>query len=137
MAPTIYELPKASRTTGGYDPALAPSPTAKAADTAARHADGRRQRRWPHGDELKKRVADYPKTSAAQPEWWSRTADWVAEIANTVDDYRACGFIHVAQAAWKRKTLPWVRLYRRNTSAAHTDADAGADAGRSRTRTKS
>ncbi|GAA3055287.1 hypothetical protein GCM10020000_41950 [Streptomyces olivoverticillatus] len=78
---------------------------------------------WPeHGEELKKKVVDYPRTSAAQAEWWSRTADWVAGIADTVappgaapeavEDYRACVFIHVAQAAWKRKTLPWVRLYR-------------------------
>ncbi|WP_206330309.1 hypothetical protein, partial [Streptomyces telluris] len=68
----------------------------------------------------------------------SRTAEWVADIADAValpgaaadavDDYRACVFIHVAQAAWKRKTLPWVRLYRRNAGVG-AGAAAGAGAG--------
>lgn len=83
---------------------------------------------WPeHGKDLKERVARYPRSTAEQSAWWSTTAEWVAELADTVPlrdaasdalrDYRACVFIHLARAAWQRKTLPWVRLYRAHTSA--------------------
>ncbi|WP_146166926.1 helicase HerA domain-containing protein [Streptosporangium nondiastaticum] len=127
--------------TPDVDAALAPFPDCE----GCRHRCAFRARAatavWPeHGTELKKRVADYPKTSAAQAEWWARTAEWVAGIADAVaprgaaaeavDDYRACVFIHLAQSAWKRKTLPWVRLYRSNakSTAVAGDADARTDA---------
>lgn len=82
---------------------------------------------WPeHAKELKERVARYPKSKPEQSAWWSGTAEWVAELADTVPlrdpapdalrDYRACVFIHLARAAWQRKTLPWVRLYRTHTA---------------------
>ncbi|MFC7257694.1 helicase HerA domain-containing protein [Streptomyces lutosisoli] len=94
---------------------------------------------WPeHGAELRKRVTGYPKSPAEQTDWWRSTTEWVASVAekvplpqpdtnakgnaaadavtsanaNTVTDYHACVFIHIARSAWQRKTLPWTRLYR-------------------------
>ncbi|MEU7010560.1 DUF87 domain-containing protein [Streptomyces sp. NPDC046332] len=110
------------------DAALAPFPDCE----GCRHRCSFRTRAatavWPeHGTKLKERVAAYPKTSGEQADWWRDTADWVAEVADTVplrvpegdrepvvSDYRACVFVHVARAAWQRNTLPWVRLYRDN-----------------------
>ncbi|MGW1671887.1 ATP-binding protein [Streptomyces sp. NPDC002324] len=82
---------------------------------------------WPeNAKDLRERVARYPKSKPEQSAWWGDTAGWVAELADTVPlrdpapdalrDYRACVFIHLARAAWQRKTLPWVRLYRAHTT---------------------
>lgn len=82
---------------------------------------------WPeHAKDLKERVARYPKSRPEQSAWWNSTAEWVAELADALPlreptpdalrDYRSCVFIHLARAAWQRKTLPWVRLYRTHSA---------------------
>ncbi|OIV38883.1 hypothetical protein BIV57_03880 [Mangrovactinospora gilvigrisea] len=84
---------------------------------------------WPdeHGPELRRRVAAYPQSAAERAAWWRETAVWTAEVGDAVAppspdpaalaDYRACVFVHAARAAWPRKTLPWVRLYRKHAGA--------------------
>lgn len=112
--------------TPGVDSALAPFADCE----GCRHRCAFRSRAatavWPeHATELRKRVAEYPKSKPGQADWWRSTTEWVTEVADTVPlppadtdsgaavaDYHACVFIHLARTAWQRKTLPWTRLYR-------------------------
>jgi hypothetical protein len=76
--------------------------------------------------EIQNRLEAYPDASADQTEWWQETATWVRSFAGSAPleapssaerhDYEACVFVHLCRNAWKRNTLPWVRLFRKETA---------------------
>ncbi len=78
------------------------------------------------GTALKGRVAEYPKTTATQQEWWRSTIEWVRGLSDAVplmdpteaerEDYEACVFVHVSRRAWRKDSLPWVQLFRKHAT---------------------
>ncbi len=90
-----------------------------------------------HVAEFKVRVKAYPKTAAAQREWWKQMTAWVRTVADRVPlhtaadaadaalssaddaaealaqaDYEACVLVHIGRGAYRRGVLPWVARFR-------------------------
>ena len=80
------------------------------------------------GTALKGRVAEYPTTTVAQREWWRTTIEWVRGLSDAVPlleateaeraDYEACVFVHISRRAWRRDSLPWIKLFRKHAGEA-------------------
>ncbi len=88
--------------------------------------------------EFKTRVKTYPKTAAAQREWWKQTTSWVRTIADRVPlhaangnagvvdeaeaaaqaDFEACVLVHVGRRAYRRGVLAWATRFRTERAAA-------------------